>query len=228
MLYALLSIFGQISEYVPGNRTWWALNELSHSLTHLSLLDRMGDSRYRADAWSVFIDRYTELFYLWFKHWGVDPHAMEDVLQESMVRILGNIDSFHHNRHGSFRAWLKTVAYSSWKQLVEDTQRQLAQRKLDPVRAQYYGLIRSKPAEDHLLELFNAWAAEEVLNLAMARVRRRTAPLVWLTFERISLHNEPVAHVAQSLSIAPVQVYDRVSHVRKLMRQELADLGGLD
>ncbi|RLT16723.1 MAG: sigma-70 family RNA polymerase sigma factor [Planctomycetota bacterium] len=109
LLYALLSIFGQISEYVPGNRTWWALNELSHSHTHLSLLDRMGDSRYRADAWSVFIDRYTELFYLWFKHWGVDPHAMEDVLQESMVRILGNIDSFHHNRHGSFRAWLKTV-----------------------------------------------------------------------------------------------------------------------
>ena len=37
---------------------------LSH--TDLSLLERMGDSRYRADAWSVFVDRYTELFFTWF------------------------------------------------------------------------------------------------------------------------------------------------------------------
>lgn len=201
-------------------------NSVTH--TDLSLLERMGDSRFRSDAWSVFLNRYTELFYLWFKHWGVDPHAMEDVLQDSMMRILGNIESFHHYRHGSFRAWLKKVAYSSWKQLVEDTQRQLVQREVDPVRAQYCGLIRSEPAENHLMNLFNAWATEEVLNLAMARVRRRITSEVWITYDRVSFHNEPAAQVAQLMNITPVQVYDRVSHVRKLIRQELDELGGLD
>jgi hypothetical protein len=78
------------------------------------------------------------------------------------------------------------------------------------------------------MNLFNAWATEEVLNLAMARVRRRITSEVWITYDRVSFHNEPVAQVAQLMNITSVQVYDRVSHVRKLIRQELDELGGLD
>lgn len=192
--------------------------------TDLSLLGRMGDSRFRAEAWAIFVDRYKRLFFLWFKHWGVNPHDMEDVLQESMMRVMGGLKSFHHMHKGSFRAWLKTLAYSSWMQLIEDTQRQLAQRETDPVRAQNWGLISTKLAANHLMELFDAWATEEVLNLALAHVRQRSSPEVWETYERISLNSEPIAQVALAMNIQPVQVYDRVSHVRKLIRQELAEL----
>ena len=217
---------GLISEHVPGNRMWWALNKLSHSHTHLSLLDRMGDSRYRAEAWPVFVDRYTRLLFDWFKHWSVDPNDMEDVLQESMMRVLGDLKSFHHKQKGSFRAWLKSLAHNSWMQLIEDTQRQMAQRETDPVRARNWGLISTKIAANQLMELFDAWATEEVLILAIGHVRQRSMPEVWETYERISLNREPVAQVALVMKLQPVQVYDRVSHVRKLIRQELAELEG--
>lgn len=199
---------------------------MSFDHTDLSLLERMADSRYRADAWGVFVNRYTQLFFIWFKHWGVDPHSMEDVLQESMIRVLGDIKSFEHQRKGSFRAWLKVLARNSWLQLVEDSQRQLAQREVDPIRVRNWGLISSKIAANHLVELFNSWATEEVLALAMTRVRVRSTPDVWKTYERISIHNETVAQVAHDMNIQAVQVYDRVSHIRKLIRQELAAIEG--
>lgn len=199
---------------------------MTFSRTDLSLLERMGDSRYRADAWTVFVDRYTQLFFRWFKHWRVDPHSMEDVLQESMIRVLGDIKSFQHQRNGSFRAWLKILARNSWQQLVEDSKRQLAQREVDPIRVRNWGVLSSKLAESHLVELFNSWATEEVLALALNRARLRTTPDVWETYERISLKNEPVAEVAKGMNIQAVQVYDRVSHIRKLIRQEMAEIEG--
>ena len=204
------------------------MNHPSSQNTDLSLLGRMGDSRYRAEAWAIFVDHYRRLFFLWFKHWGVNPHDMEDILQESMMRVLGDLKSFHHQQKGSFRAWLKSLAHNSWMQLIEDTQRQMAQRETDPVRARNWGLISTKIAANHLMELFDAWATEEVLNLAIAHVRQRSMPEVWETYNRISLNREPVAQVALVMKLQPVQVYDRVSHVRKLIRQELAELERLD
>lgn len=188
----------------------------------------MGDSRYRSEAWAVFVRRYTRLFFDWFKHWGVDPHSMEDVFQESMMRVLEDISSFHHQREGSFRAWLRILAYSSWRQLVADTRRQLALREAEPLRATSWRLISSKLAEDHLLELFDSWATEEVLNLAVNRARKRSSPEVWETYERISIMNEPVAQVAIVMKIPTLQVYNRVAKVRKHIRQELDKAEGLD
>jgi RNA polymerase sigma factor (sigma-70 family) len=201
---------------------------MSLSHTDLSLLERMGDSRYRADAWAVFVDRYTQLFFTWFKHWGVDPYSMEDVFQESMIRVLGDIKSFHHQRKGSFRAWLKALARNSWLQLIEDTHRQMAQREVDPIRVTNWGLLSQKNAANHLLELFDSWAAEEVLNLAMSRVRVRCTSDVWETYERISFRNESVSNVSVIMNIPSVQVYDRVSHIRKLIRIELAEMEAAD
>jgi len=81
--------------------------------TDLSLLERMGDSRYQSQAWLDFLDRYTRLFFAWFRHWGVEPAIMEDVLQDTMIRILGDINGFEHERAGSVRTWIRTLAHSS-------------------------------------------------------------------------------------------------------------------
>jgi hypothetical protein len=85
------------------------VNNRSDQNTDLSLLERLGDSRYRSHAWSEFIDRYTFLIFDWLRRWDVDPHSMEDVLQETLMRILGNIKSFERRQNGSFRAWLKQL-----------------------------------------------------------------------------------------------------------------------
>lgn len=200
------------------------MSEADALRTDLSLLERLGDSRYRSDAWNVFVDRYTELFFVWFRHWGLDPQDMEDVLQDTMMRVLGNIKTFERRKPGSFRGWLKTVARSSWQQMIEDSRRQLATREADAREARNWGTLGSDLAVDHLERLFDAWALEEMLAMAQSTVKQRTTKTVWETYDRVCLRHEPVKDVAESMNLTTIQIYDRISHIRKRMRQALAEL----
>lgn len=186
----------------------------------------MGDSRYRSQAWRDYLERYTRLFYAWFRRWGVDPQIMEDALQETMLRVLGNMKSFERQREGSFRAWLKTVAHSSWKELVSDSKRQLGQRDADPVLASQWIYNQSQLSEESLLMLFEEWATEEVLNLACSRVRRRVDPETWETYLRVTLENQSVESVIAQAGIPAGKVYSRLFRVRRMLEEEITDIDG--
>jgi hypothetical protein len=62
----------------------------------------------------------------------------------------------------------------------------------------------------------------------LSRVRARCTSDVWETYERISFRNESVSNVSLIMNIPSVQVYDRVSHIRKLIRIELAEMEAAD
>ena len=205
---------------------WCVLNEQSFSQTDLSLLERMDDSRFRSRAWKEFLHRYTRLFYAWFHRWGVEPQSMDDVLQETILRVLGNLKSFDHRRHGSFRAWLKTLANSSWKQLVADTTRQLAQRQANPLRAASWLQQESSVAEDSLMLLFDEWATEEILNMAQSRVEQRIDPETWATYRMVVLEERLVESVIEQSGIAAGTVYSRLFRVRRMLQEEMAELDG--
>jgi RNA polymerase sigma factor (sigma-70 family) len=203
---------------------WWVLDEQNHSQTDLSLLDRMGDSRYRSDAWAVFVNRYTRLFIVWFRRWGVDPHTMEDVLQETLMRVLSDIKFFERRKHGSFRSWLKTLAHNSWSQLIIDTERQLAQRDIDPARVQNWGLLRTKSAEEHLMKLLDDLANKELLSMAHSRVRLRVDLQTWETYRGVVLEQSAIPDVAATLMIPASQIYSNIFRVRRMLKEELQEL----
>lgn len=202
------------------------MQETQRTQTDLSLLERMGDSRYRSRAWKEFLHRYTRLFYAWFRRWGVEPQSMDDVLQETILRVLGNLKSFEHRRHGSFRAWLKTLAHSSWKQLLADTTRQLALREADPQRSAPWVRLESRMAEESLMLLFDEWATEEILNMAHSRVEQRTDPETWATYRMVVLEERPVESLIETSGIAAGTVYSRLFRVRRMLQEELAELDG--
>jgi len=194
--------------------------------TDLILLERMADSRFRSDAWRVFVDRYTRLFYRWFDDWAVDPQAIEDVFQDSMIRVFKSLDHFERQRNGSFRAWLRVIARRSWTELSIESNRRIALRQLDPAIVEKWLVVGSSQAENELIELFDAWAREELLELAHARVRRRVDPENWETYRRVVTAQEAPATVAKALGIDKSKVYDRVSYLRKLIREEMASIEG--
>lgn len=203
---------------------WWVLDEQNHSQTDLSLLDRMGDSRYRSDAWAVFVNRYTRLFIVWFRRWGVDPHTMEDVLQETLMRVLSDIKFFERRKHGSFRSWLKTLAHNSWSQLIIDTERQLAQRDIDPARVQNWGLLRTKSAEEHLMKLLDDLANKELLSMAHSRVRLRVDLQTWETYRGVVMEQSAIPDVAATLMIPASQIYSNIFRVKRMLKEELQEL----
>lgn len=201
-----------------------ALKDNSVTETDVSLLERMGDSRLRTEAWSIFVARYTRLFVVWFRHWGVDPHTMEDLLQETLMRVLNNIKQFDRRNQGSFRAWLKTLARNSWNQLIIDAERQLAQRGADPRRVSQLLMLRTESAENHLYSLLDELATKELLSLAHSRVRRRVDQQTWETYQRVLIEETPVKNVVAALQIPASQVYSNLFRVRRMLREELEKL----
>lgn len=189
--------------------------------TDLSLLERMGDSQLRNQAWNDFVERYARLFFHWFHLWHVDPFEMEDVLQETLLRVLGNVRHFQRRRHGSFRAWLRTLAYNCWKQLAENAERQLALRGVDNSLNENWDRLKTRMAEDSLLKIFDAWAMEELLNMAHSRVRRRVEPETWECYRLFVLENEPIVAVTAAMNAEPQMIYARVFRVRRLVREDM-------
>lgn len=198
----------------------WNLN------TDLSLLERMGDSRYRSQAWVEFLERYTRLFFAWFRRWGIDPGMMEDVLQETMIRILGDIQGFEHQKRGSFRAWMRSLARNSWKQMLLDAERSAAKRKLDVPRAKQLGMLQSQAAENDLVELFDVMTTRELLEMAHSRVRLRVDSETWETYGLVAHQQKLIDEVVAMQKITITQVYNRLYRVRKLLKKEMEAIDG--
>lgn len=202
------------------------MGDESNYATDLSLLERMGDSRYRNQAWLDFLDQYTRLFFSWFRSWGVDPVIMEDVLQETMIRILGDLESFEHQRSGSFRAWMRTLARNSWSQFVSDSERQLARSKPDTDVFERIEKLSSKIAQNHLMELFDAMATREILDMAHSHVRRQVDAETWETYSLVTLQYRSAHEVMESLKIDATTLYNRIYRVRRMIREEMKKLNG--
>lgn len=188
--------------------------------TRLSLLQRMSDPRQRADAWNVFLDRYANLIYAWCRHWGVDPVTEEDVLQETMMRVLSAIDFFERRRTGSFRVWLKNLAHSSWVELNRERQRQLALSSLSDRGKQLWQGPTSKAGYEHLAELCDAWATQEILEMAALRVRDRVGESTWTTYLMLAVEHRDIENVSLSAGITEYQAYNRLFRVRRYLKQE--------
>lgn len=189
--------------------------------TDLSLIERMVDSRLRNHAWNDFVKRYNRLFFHWFRHWDVNPSDMEDVLQETLVKILGNVRYFERRRHGSFRLWLRTLALNCWHDLTTNAERQLGHRHADNRRTENWQRLRSKLAQNSLLEMFDAWATEELLNMAESRVRRRVEPETWSSYFKFVHENIPVETISLEFSVDTERIYSRVFRVRRMIREVL-------
>lgn len=192
--------------------------------TRVSLLQRMSDPRQRADAWNLFLERYTNLIYAWCEHWGVDSATAEDVLQETILRVLAGIDFFDRRRTGSFRLWLKNLAQSSWIDLNRQNDRQLAKRHATDRGKSIWNGPTSKEGYDHLTELCDAWATQEILEMATVRVRDRVDESTWMTYVMLVDGQRTIEQVTESFGISTKQAYNRLFRVRRYLKQEIETL----
>lgn len=188
--------------------------------TCVSLLQRMSDPLCRSDAWNLFLERYTALIQRWCEHWGVKSIREDDIFQETMIRVLNSIDFFERRRDGSFRLWLKTLAHSSWVELSRQQRRQLALRKAAPRCFSEWAGLTSKEGYDHLTELCDVWATQEIIDLAAERVRQRVDQSTWLTYELLASQNQSVAQVSEKLEVSHRQVYNRFFRVKQYLKLE--------
>ena len=188
--------------------------------TSTSLLERLRGAPDEA-AWRQFDDLYRPLIRRWLRR---DPSLMEeaeDIVQDIMHVLVCELPSFHRQRNGSFRRWLRTVT----------AHRVLAYHRARHNRPLALGcpLEESPLAQlnDPKSELSQLWDQEHdrhVLRRLLELVEPMFEPKTLAAFRRVVFDEMPPAKVAEELGLSVSAVYIAKSHVLNKLRQEAEGL----
>jgi RNA polymerase sigma-70 factor (ECF subfamily) len=181
------------------------------SQTSTTLLRQLRADPADRAAWDRFVDRYGVLIYRWCRHWGLQEADAEDVTQNVLVELLRQMRHFVYDRSGSFRAWLRTIAYRGWCKFIQGKQKQGAALQRLQTSEAYEDLLQQLGREDD----------REALEKAMALVRLRVQPHTWEAFRMLALDGRPGAEVARELDMNVGAVFVARSKVQKMLRETI-------
>jgi RNA polymerase sigma-70 factor (ECF subfamily) len=160
----------------------------------------------------------------WLTSWEIPVDEVEDLLQDSCLRVFRNIHKFQHRGNGSFRAWLKEVSRSCWLQVIRKSayRARLEQKQLDlAVLISEETLWRIDHEIDLLIE-------QELFLLAISRTRKQFKELVWESYRLTVLEGSSGALVSQALGISLDLVYKNKERFERRLEDELRSLRALD
>ena len=191
----------------------------TNSDTRLTLLARLRETPTDQAAWAEFVDRYGRQIYAWCRRWRLQEADAEDVTQNVLLDLARQMRSFDYKPSGSFRAWLRTVAYRAWCDLVE--------RRKGPAGTGNTGvleLLHSAEARESFLDQLERECDRELLEAAAQRVRQRVEPTSWEAFRLMTEGGLSGAEAAERLGLLAAAAFKAKSRVQKMLREELQAL----
>ncbi len=185
--------------------------------TPLSLLERLRENQH--GAWDEFSAKYVQILKRWCASWGMQDNDTDDIIQETLMVVLARIPRFEHRGRGSFRAWMKTIAWRCWCDVVAKADR-LKNTELSES-------LRETPEAYQALEVdFDKLVMHEMLQTSMSIVQRRVEPKTWDVFRLTALESVPSTDVAAQLGMQVDAVYAARCRVQRWITQEFKRLDG--
>ncbi len=80
--------------------------------TSLTLLERV--KRGEVAAWSEFCGHCATVLRRWSGRMGLQAADVDDLIQDTLLIVIGRIRLFQRRGTGSFRAWLRVIAWRCW------------------------------------------------------------------------------------------------------------------
>jgi len=193
-------------------------------VTRRSLVERLVN-RDDQKHWQEFFDTYWKLIYGFARKSGLTDAEAQDVVQETIITVSRKIDSLKYDPSvGSFKGWLLHI--TRWR--IADQF-----RDRDPAAAaaihgtadddRRTATIERIPDQTEA-ELEATWDAEWQANLleaAMARVKKRVDPRQYQIFDCYVVKEWPAVKVARELHVNIAQVYLARHRVAALIRKEV-------
>jgi RNA polymerase sigma-70 factor (ECF subfamily) len=183
--------------------------------TPVSLLKRLRRPA-EPKAWERFVELYTPLIYSWARRLGLQPADAADLVQEVFTVLVQKLPEFEYDRHGSFRAWLKTVTLNKWR----ENQRRRAARPLPMNDGALSELAAPDPADACWETEYRQHLVRRALQVMQADFHTATWKACW---EHV-VAGRPAVEVAAELGISTDAVYAATSRVLRRLRQELEGL----
>ena len=178
------------------------------------------------EAWGEFVEQYTPRIFAWCRRYRLQDSDAADVTQEVLGKLVRAIRSFDYDAtRGSFRGWLKTVTNNAVRDFLED----LARPGRGSGDTQVGGMLAALQAPDAIQDLtasLEEEAERELLREAESRVQLRVQPNKWEAYRLTALKDVAASDAATELGMPVSEVYVAKSRVLKLLREEVARLGG--
>ncbi|HEY1109153.1 MAG TPA: sigma-70 family RNA polymerase sigma factor [Opitutaceae bacterium] len=204
-----------------------------HSIaaTRASLLRRIQDPQDHA-SWEEFYSVYKRLVFGFALRSGLSRADAEEVAQDVFTRVSQTIQDFESDpNRGTFRGWLRNL--TRWRITDKARQRQRAERGralpgIDEDRGDRTATIEQVPDTSAAADAMeNAWEDEwerQVLDAALARLRRKSDPKHFQVFELSTVQGKNVSEIAQSLDMSRATVYVINHRLRKQLIAEVKKL----
>jgi RNA polymerase sigma factor (sigma-70 family) len=194
--------------------------------TRQSLLARMKDWDDHK-SWQDFFDTYWRLIYGVALQFGLTPAEAEEVVQETVIAVARNIGDFKNDPAlGSFKSWMMVIT----RRRIADQFRKrspitesFASRSDDSTRT---GVIERLP-DPASLRLDSVWEEQwekNLLDVAMANVKRQASPKQFLLFHEQVVKESPAGKVAAKYGLNLAQVYMAKYRVSRLLKREVRKL----
>ncbi len=198
--------------------------------TRASLLERLKDLG-DDTSWNEFYQTYRELIYSVARKAGLNEVEAEEVVQDTVISVAKKMPGFHYDPAvDSFKGWLLTV--SRWRILDQLKKRQAAQ--IHPLHT----LAVTKEEGTHTatiervpdpagFDLTTVWDEEwekNLLQTALARIKRQVHPQHYEIYHLHVILGKPVREVARALGVNTGQVYLAKHRVGALLKKEVKKL----
>lgn len=189
--------------------------------TRQSLLTRL-KSADDHDGWQRFYDTYAAVIHGLAVRSGLSQSEADDALQETLLCVAKEMPGFKYDpAKGSFKGWLFQIA----RRRIADQFRKRARNRRDGDDGA--GVIeKSADAGANILEALweDEWR-ENLLQLAIERVKQKVAPRQWQMFDLLALQSWPTEKICALLGANRAQLYMAKMRVGRLLTAEVQALG---
>jgi RNA polymerase sigma-70 factor (ECF subfamily) len=186
--------------------------------TCINLLERLrldGDDQ---SAWEEFVARYAPVIRDWCRRWQLQDSDAEDVTQLVLIKVTARLRTFVYDPARNFRGWLRTLARHVLCDFLAEKRRRAGNNAEGLLR------LQEAPARDDLASSPGEAFDMELVERAMAHVRRRVRPATWEAFRLTALEGLGGAEAAAQVGMQVATVYVARSNVLKLLRQQISRL----
>jgi RNA polymerase sigma factor (sigma-70 family) len=194
--------------------------------TRVTLLNRLKDHGNHA-SWQEFFDLYWKLIYSVARKAGLTDAESQDVVQETMISVSKHMPGFVYDAvNGSFKKWLLNM--TRWR-ITDQLRRRMNQHAHAP--SQEDTLTREltieavmDPASNALDALWETEWQQNLLDAAMARVKRRVDPRTYQLFDFYVNKGWEPDKVAATFSVTANQVYIAKTRITDMLKAEVAKI----
>jgi RNA polymerase sigma-70 factor (ECF subfamily) len=191
--------------------------------TLLSRLKNLDDN----ESWRAFFNTYWKLIYGVALRAGLTSAEAQDVVQETVLAVTRSIGTFKYDpRACAFKTWLMRVTRSKVVNQFRSRDRHRLVQSLEGVPLD--GGTPLDQIEDPSANVLEAaWEEEWAKNLmdaAIARVKRRVHAEQFQLFDFHVLKEWPVLKVSRTFEVSVGQVYLAKHRISKLLKKEVQTL----